>query len=59
MEDNFSTDLGLGVGGRDGFRMIQVHYIHVHLPLCSPVPNRPGLVPVHGLEVGDLSKVYL
>ena len=49
MEDSFSTDWGRV----DGFRMIQAHYIQVYLLLCGPVPNRPGLVPVHGPEVRD------
>ena len=49
MEDNFSTD---GVR-EDGFGMIQVHYIQAHLLLCSPIPNRPGLVLVCGPEVGE------
>ena len=31
MEDNFSTDRGGGGGEGDGFRMIQVHYIHCAL----------------------------
>ena len=32
--------------------MIQECYIQVHLLPCSLVPNRPGLVLVHGLESG-------
>ena len=40
------------MGWGDGFRMIEVHYIQAHLLLCGLVPNRPGLVPVCGLEVG-------
>ena len=37
----------------DGFRMIQAHYIQAHFLLWGPVPNRPGLVLVHGLAGGD------
>ena len=37
----------------DGFRIIQLHYTQAQLLLCSLIPNRPGLVPVQGLEVGD------
>ena len=33
--------------------MIQEHYIQAHLLLCGLVPYRPGLVLVHGPEVGD------
>ena len=43
----FSMVLGVW----DGFGMIEVHYIQAHLLLG---PNRPGLVPVCGPEVGDL-----
>ena len=48
-EDHFSTDWGWG----DGLGMIQMHYIQAHILLCSLVPNRPGLVLVHGPEVGN------
>ena len=51
MEDNFSTDEGWGPG--DGLGMIEAHDIQAHLLLCGPVPNRPGLVPFCGPEVGD------
>ena len=34
--------------------MIQARYMQAHLLLCGPVPNRPGPVPVHAPEVGDL-----
>ena len=37
----------------DGLDMIQVHYVQAHLLLCGLVPNRPGLVLVCGLVVGD------
>lgn len=49
MEDSFPTDRVVG----DGFGVIEVHYREAHLPLCSPVPNRPGLVLVCSAEVGD------
>ena len=41
------------VGGGGAFATIQVLYIQAHLLLCGPVPNRPGLIPVPSLEVGD------
>ena len=51
-KDNlFSMDQGWG----DGFGMIQSLYIQAHLLLYSPAPDRPGSIPVLGLEVGDLS----
>lgn len=34
--------------------MIPAHYMQAHLLLCSPVPNRPGPVPIHIPEVDDL-----
>ena len=49
LEENFSTDSGW----RDGFQIIQTHYIQAHLLLCGPVPNRPRQVPVYDPEVGD------
>ena len=49
MEGSFSMDRG---GWGDGLGMIQVHYIQAHLLLCSPVPNRPRPLLVHGLEIG-------
>lgn len=49
MGDNFSMD----EGERGSLVMIQVHDIQPHLLRCDPVPNRPGLVPVHSPEVED------
>ena len=51
MEGTFSTDGGRGV--RDGFGMIQGHYIQAHFLWCDSVPDRPRPVLVYGPEVGD------
>ena len=48
-----------GPGWRGDFGVIQVYYIQAHLLLCGLVPDRPGLVPAHGLEVGDLCSAGL
>ena len=52
--------VGVGVcGAWDGFGIIQTQYIQAYLLLCGPVSNRPGLVPVHGPEVGDPCSPHL
>ena len=48
MGDNFSRNWG----SRNGFGMIQAHYIQPYLMLCSLVPNRFRLVQVHGRRLG-------
>ena len=40
-----------------GFGTTQEHYIHAHLLLCSPIPNRPGQVPACGPKAGDPSSL--
>ena len=49
VEDNLSEDQG-GGGGRVsvGFKCITFK-----LTCCGLVPYRPGLLPIHGQEVGD------
>ena len=37
----------------DGFGVIQAHCTQVHHLLCSLVPNRHGLLPIHGPGVED------
>ena len=49
MEDNFSMDLGGGGAGmvrdgRNGFGMIQAHYVQAHFLLRNTIPNRPRRV---------------
>ena len=58
MEDSFSMDQGRGDGSggnaSDGERQMKLRLLaRHHLLLCSMAPNRPWMVSVHGLGVGE------